>query len=39
MTIAFESLKNLGDPIHDQMVWNKKRQKMIAIIIATKFQK
>ena len=38
MTIAFRSLIDLGGPIHDQMVWDKKRQKMIAIIIAIKFQ-
>jgi len=39
MTIAFESFIDLGDPIYGQVIRNKKRQKIIAIIRAIKFQK
>jgi hypothetical protein len=38
MTIAFESFIGLGGPSHDQMIRNKKKQKMIAIIRAIKDQ-
>jgi hypothetical protein len=38
ITRAFESFIDLGGPIHDQMIWNKKKQKMIAIIRAIKFK-
>jgi len=38
ITRAFESFIDFGGPIHDQMIWNKKRQKMVAIIRAIKFQ-
>jgi len=38
ITREFESFIDLVGPIHDQMIWNKKRQKMVAIIRAIKFQ-
>ncbi len=38
ITRAFESFIDLGGPIHDQMIRNKKKQKMIAIIRAIKFK-
>jgi hypothetical protein len=38
MTLAFEVLKDLGGPIHHQMISNEKRQKMIAMMRAIKFQ-
>jgi hypothetical protein len=38
ITIALEPSVDLGGEIHDQMIWNKKRQKMIAIIRAIKFK-
>ena len=31
---AFESFIGIEGPIHDQIIWNKKKQKMIAIIRA-----
>jgi len=39
MTIVFEPFIDLGGPIYDQMIRNKKRQKIIAKIRAIKFQK
>jgi hypothetical protein len=38
MTIAFESFIDLGGPIYDQMIRNKKSKKIIAIMRAIKFQ-
>jgi len=38
VTRAFEFFIDLGGPIQDQMIRNKKKQKMIAIIRAIKFQ-
>jgi hypothetical protein len=38
MAIAIESFINVGGPLHDQMIWNEKRQKMIAIIRGIKFK-
>jgi hypothetical protein len=38
MTIAFESFIDLGGAIRDQMIRDKKKQKMIAIIRAIKFK-
>ena len=38
MTIVFESFIDLGSPIQGQMIWNKKKQKVIVIIRVIKFQ-
>jgi hypothetical protein len=38
ITRVFESFIDLGGPIHGQMIRNKKKQKMIAIIRAIKFK-
>ena len=38
ITRAFKSFIDLGGEIHDQMIRNKKKQKMIAIIRAIKFK-
>jgi len=38
MAIAFESFVEPGGQIHDQMIRNRKKQKMIAMIRVTKFQ-
>ena len=39
MTIAFESFIDPGGPIYGLVIRNKKRQKIIVIIRAVKFQK
>ncbi len=39
MTIAFESFVEPRGQIHDQMIRNRKKQKMIAMIRARKFQR
>jgi len=36
--ISFESFIDLGGPTHNQMIRNEKKQKMIAIMRAIKFQ-
>jgi hypothetical protein len=38
ITIIFESLIDLGAPIYDQIIRNKKREKIMVIIRAIKFQ-
>jgi hypothetical protein len=38
MTTAFDSFIDLGGEIHDQMIRNEKKQKMIVIMRAIKFQ-